>query len=281
MVMARVAERAPGSRSSPGHGAGHLLVGRTPAQVPRADRHPIDDSEPATRQRECHARASGTTESCHEHEPAGDRGRGRRCSTMSPIIRLVRMIPLPGLASGTILPLVMTTGNGGRDASAVRRPGHGSASSTTTLELIAEEGGSLSVNLRAISRRMGCAHTNVYNYFASYGDLLWAAFRRALRVYGEYLIARPRRRPGRPPSTCDRAIANLASFPQQNPGLYRFIGSDPHRARDHPRRHPRDGDRDEASGSRPSSRPPPVPTTDPARRGRRPTSCSPTSTARR
>lgn len=94
------------------------------------------------------------------------------------------------------------------------------------LELIAEEGGSLDVNLRAISRRVGCAHTNAYNYFDSYADLLWAAFRRALRIYGEHLThdldaALP------PPEYLQRTIANLASFPQQNPGLYRFIGSDP------------------------------------------------------
>jgi AcrR family transcriptional regulator len=94
------------------------------------------------------------------------------------------------------------------------------------LELIAAEGGSLDVNLRAISRRVGCAHTNTYNYFDSYADLLWASFRRALRLYGEHLtrdldVALP------PREYLGRTIANLASFPQQNPGLYRFIGSDP------------------------------------------------------
>ena len=96
----------------------------------------------------------------------------------------------------------------------------------TTLDVIAEEGGSLDVNLRQIARRMGCAHTNVYNYFDSFADLLWAAFRRALRTYGERLIrdldpsldAREYLR---------RVIANLAAFPQEQPGLYRFVGSDP------------------------------------------------------
>ena len=95
-----------------------------------------------------------------------------------------------------------------------------------TLAAIAEEGGSLEVNLRGISRRVGCAHTNAYNYFDSYPDLLWAAFRRALRMYGEHLtrgldMTMP------PRTFLEALIANLASFPQQNPGLYRFIGSDP------------------------------------------------------
>ena len=95
-----------------------------------------------------------------------------------------------------------------------------------TLELIAEEGSSLSVNLRQVSRRVGCAHTNVYNYFDSYRDLQWAVFRRALRVYGEHLI--DGLDAGMPADGyLRRVIANLAAFPRQNPGLYRFVGSDP------------------------------------------------------
>ena len=95
-----------------------------------------------------------------------------------------------------------------------------------TLELIAEEGGSIGVNLRAVSRRLGCAHTNVYNYFDSYGELLWGAFRRSLRVYGQYLI-HDLDRDLEPREYLQRTLVNLATFPQQNPGLYRFIASDP------------------------------------------------------
>ncbi|MGD8485227.1 MAG: TetR/AcrR family transcriptional regulator [Chloroflexota bacterium] len=118
----------------------------------------------------------------------------------------------------------MTTGN----AAATRRrsPSMEEQLIEATLELIAEEGGSLAVNLRQVSRRVGCAHTNVYNYFDSYRDLQWAAFRRALRRYADHLIE------GLDASMpayeyLRRAVGNLASFPQQNPGLYRFIGSDP------------------------------------------------------
>ena len=95
-----------------------------------------------------------------------------------------------------------------------------------TLEAIADEGGSLEVNLRGISRRVGCAHTNAYNYFDSYQDLLWAAFRRGLHIYGEHLTrGLDRAMPAR--AYLETVVGNLASFPQQNPGLYRFIGSDP------------------------------------------------------
>jgi AcrR family transcriptional regulator len=121
----------------------------------------------------------------------------------------------------------MTTGNTST-AALVTAPSAGMAERLVeaTLELIAEEGSSLSVNLRQVSRRVGCAHTNVYNYFDSYRDLQWAAFRLALRRYAESLID------GLDASMpaddyLRRAIANLASFPQQNPGLMRFIGSDP------------------------------------------------------
>lgn len=96
----------------------------------------------------------------------------------------------------------------------------------TTLELIEEQGGSLTVNLRQISRRMGCAHTNVYNYFPSYQHLLWEAFRRGLDIYAAYLIHDLS--PGLTAQEyLHRVTANLASFPEQRPGIYRFIGSDP------------------------------------------------------
>lgn len=97
---------------------------------------------------------------------------------------------------------------------------------TTTLELIAEEGGSIDVNLRQISRRMGCAHTNVYNYFDSYQDLLWAAYQRALVIYGEYLIQGLSVEQA-PSEYLRRCVTNLATFPEENPGLHRFISSDP------------------------------------------------------
>ena len=95
-----------------------------------------------------------------------------------------------------------------------------------TVALIAETGGSQGVNLREISRRIGCAHTNVYNYFASLDDLMWAAFHRTLWRYGEHL-GRGLDEALAPRDYFHQLVTNLASFPLEEPGLYRFIGSDP------------------------------------------------------
>jgi AcrR family transcriptional regulator len=45
----------------------------------------------------------------------------------------------------------------------------------TGLDLIKDKSDIRSVNLREIARVLGCAHTNLYNYFPSYNDLLWEA----------------------------------------------------------------------------------------------------------
>ncbi|WP_304509549.1 TetR/AcrR family transcriptional regulator [Anaerotignum sp.] len=43
----------------------------------------------------------------------------------------------------------------------------------TALELMRNKSDLRGVNLREIARTLGCAHTNLYNYFPSYNDLLW------------------------------------------------------------------------------------------------------------
>ena len=96
----------------------------------------------------------------------------------------------------------------------------------TMLALIVESGGSQDVNLRQIARRIGCAHTNCYNYFASYEHLRWAAFRRALRLYGEYLV-HDLDDSLAPHDFLHKLVTNLATYPEENQGLYRFIASDP------------------------------------------------------
>ncbi len=43
----------------------------------------------------------------------------------------------------------------------------------TALELMKNKSDLHGLNLREIARALGCAHTNIYNYFLSYSDLLW------------------------------------------------------------------------------------------------------------
>lgn len=44
-----------------------------------------------------------------------------------------------------------------------------------TLDLLKDKSDIRNVNLREIARVLGCAHTNIYNYFPSFNDLLWEA----------------------------------------------------------------------------------------------------------
>lgn len=45
----------------------------------------------------------------------------------------------------------------------------------TALDLLKDQSDIRNVNLREIARVLGCAHTNLYNYFSSFNDLLWEA----------------------------------------------------------------------------------------------------------
>lgn len=96
----------------------------------------------------------------------------------------------------------------------------------TTVAMIDEKGGSRNVNLRSISRRMGHAHTNAYNYFADFRDLLWAAYRRALEIYAAFL-ANESKEAESDLGYLRGIFERLSRFPFDHPGLSRFIGSDP------------------------------------------------------
>lgn len=95
----------------------------------------------------------------------------------------------------------------------------------TMLELILEKGGLTGVNLRLVSKKIGCAHTNAYNYFDGFDGLIFAAYDRALDIYGSAVIQDLK-------STSDgkacflKFVNNIVEFALENPGYYRFIGSD-------------------------------------------------------
>ncbi len=95
-----------------------------------------------------------------------------------------------------------------------------------TLDLIAERGTSVGVNLREVSRRLGHAHTNVYNYFKTYDDLLEHALRRAILHYAKAMVAGLH--DGLPAANCYRRFTrNTVEWSIRNPGYHRFISTDP------------------------------------------------------
>ncbi len=60
----------------------------------------------------------------------------------------------------------------------------------TALELMRNRSDLRSLNLREIARTLGCAHTNLYNYFPSYNDLLWETHATLQNVFIEILSKR-------------------------------------------------------------------------------------------
>ncbi len=57
----------------------------------------------------------------------------------------------------------------------------------TTLRLIEENRGIKDVNLRGIAKEIGCAHTNIYNYFNSFDEMIWEALEHILLKMIDYV----------------------------------------------------------------------------------------------
>ena len=58
---------------------------------------------------------------------------------------------------------------------AIRKPITKEQIINRTLELLQNRRDVQNLNMREIARDLGCAHTNLYNYFSSYTELLWEA----------------------------------------------------------------------------------------------------------
>lgn len=58
----------------------------------------------------------------------------------------------------------------------------------TALELMRDKKDLRGLNLREVARTLGCAHTNLYNYFPSYSDLLWETHATLQEMFMEMLI---------------------------------------------------------------------------------------------
>jgi AcrR family transcriptional regulator len=72
------------------------------------------------------------------------------------------------------------------------------------------------LNLRKVAKRVGCAHTNAYNYFTSYEDLLWWSLKGALERMASMVD------PDR-----DDLTEVYVDFALDHPAWYRLIWLDP------------------------------------------------------
>lgn len=83
------------------------------------------------------------------------------------------------------------------------------------LTMLDEGTGLRELNLRKVARRVGCAHTNAYNYFTSFEDVLWWSLRGVL----ERMVA-----------AADGSDGNLidayVDFALDHPAWYRLIWTD-------------------------------------------------------
>jgi AcrR family transcriptional regulator len=53
--------------------------------------------------------------------------------------------------------------------------------------MIEENNGIKNVNLREIAKKVGCAHTNLYNYFGSLDEIFWESLAKALILMIEFV----------------------------------------------------------------------------------------------
>lgn len=95
----------------------------------------------------------------------------------------------------------------------------------TMLELILENDGLTGVNLRLVSKKIGCAHTNAYNYFDGFDGLIFASYDRALDIYGNAVI-QDLNTISDSKACFLKFVENIVDFALNHPGYYRFIGSD-------------------------------------------------------
>lgn len=81
-----------------------------------------------------------------------------------------------------------------------------------------------SLNLRKLARRVGCAHTNIYNYFSSMEDLLWHAVIPAIEQINDATVDVILRMSFPNHEERIRAyIKHQAGYALAHRGIYRFV----------------------------------------------------------
>lgn len=71
-----------------------------------------------------------------------------------------------------------------------------------------------SFNMRKLARELGCAHTNIYNYFDSFDSLLWTVAAEALQIMSDSIFL---------DETLEGFMHRYLDFAFEHSGLYRLI----------------------------------------------------------
>jgi len=96
----------------------------------------------------------------------------------------------------------------------------------TTLLMIDKNEGIKGVTLRAIAQKLGCAHTNLYNYFESLEELIWECVGRLLRMMTEEM-SREDSGVSDPEQKLFLSFSRLLDFSLDHPGWHRLIWLEP------------------------------------------------------
>ncbi|WP_411167546.1 TetR/AcrR family transcriptional regulator [Clostridium sp. MB05] len=92
----------------------------------------------------------------------------------------------------------------------------------TTLSLIDKNEGIKDVTLRDIAKKVGCAHTNLYNYFSSLDEIFWEALGKVLLIMMDYSSDSLSNEKD-DEEKFFLILSNLIDFSTEHPGWYRFI----------------------------------------------------------
>ena len=91
----------------------------------------------------------------------------------------------------------------------------------TALQLMKDKKDLRSLNLREIARSLGCAHTNIYNYFPSYEDLLWEVHITLKDIFF-YLITDDMKKANNPKERLQCFFASFVNMYLDNTGWFRL-----------------------------------------------------------
>ena len=95
-----------------------------------------------------------------------------------------------------------------------------------TVKYIDDNNGLQGLTLRTIAKMANCAHTNVYNYFEDFNDLLWTAYSQILLHWIEY-VEQYDFNIDKPIDAYTKFISVQVDFALQHPGWYRYIWLEP------------------------------------------------------